>query len=45
MVLEKLFEVKIIKLPENEGVGDAFSYPIAVIKYNKKPEKIKIIYD
>lgn len=38
-------EVK-VKLPEGgfEGKGEAFSYPKAVIKLDKEPEKINIIY-
>lgn len=34
-----------VQLPENEGMGDAFSYPKAVIKLNQKPKSVKIIYN
>ena len=33
-----------VRLPKHEGMGDAFSYPKAVIKLDKEPEKINIIY-
>ena len=33
-----------VKLPKNEGMGDAFSYPIAVIRVDQKPENINIKY-
>lgn len=34
-----------VKLPDNDGMGDAFSYPKAIIKFNKKPHNIKIIHE
>lgn len=34
-----------VQLPENEGMGEAFSYPKAVIKLNQKPKSVKIIYN
>ena len=34
----------VVKLPSNEGMGDAFSYPFVIIKLNNKPKDIKIIY-
>ena len=38
-------DVKVtVKLPNNEGMGDAFSYPKAVIKFNKKPNNVKVTY-
>lgn len=33
-----------VELPENEGVGEAFSHPKAIIKLDQKPEKIQIEY-
>ena len=33
-----------VRLPENDGFGDAFSYPKAIIKFNNKPNILKIIY-
>lgn len=33
-----------VKLPTGEGVGDAFSYPYAVIKVDKKFERIVVNY-
>ena len=38
-------KVKItVALPEGEGMGDAFSYPKAVIRFDLKPEKVYISY-
>ena len=34
-----------VQLPENEGMGEAFSYPKAVIKLNQKPKSVKIVYN
>ena len=33
-----------VELPNGEGIGDAFSYPQAVIRFNLKPEKINVFY-
>ena len=33
-----------VSLPKDEGTGDAFSYPYAIIKLNKEPDSIKVIY-
>lgn len=33
-----------VKLPETEGIGEAFSYPNAIIKLDEKPEKVKVVY-
>lgn len=33
-----------VKLPEDEGMGDAFSYPKAIIKLDQEPEKVDIRY-
>ena len=33
-----------VSLPEDEGMGDAISYPKAIIKFDKEPKKIKISY-
>ena len=33
-----------VELPKGEGLGDAFSYPQAVIKFDLKPEKINVTY-
>ena len=33
-----------VGLPKNEGMGDAFSYPKAIIKFDKEPNKIGVIY-
>lgn len=38
-------KVKItVALPKDEGMGDAFSYPKAIIRFDQKPEKIDISY-
>lgn len=34
-----------VQLPKGEGMGDAFSYPKAIIKLNQKPGKVKIRYN
>lgn len=34
-----------VKLPDGEGMGEAFSYPNAIIKLDEKPEKVDIKYN
>lgn len=34
----------VVSLPKSEGMGEAFSYPKAIIKLDKEPKKVKITY-
>ncbi len=34
-----------VKLPDDEGMGEAFSYPKAVIKFDKEPKKVRVTYE
>ena len=34
-----------VKLPEGEGIGDAFSYPKAVIRFDKKPLLVRVNFE
>ena len=34
-----------VKLPEGEGIGEAFSYPKAVIRFDKKPLLVRVNFE
>lgn len=34
-----------VKLPDGEGIGEAFSYPKAVIRFDKKPLLVRVNFE